>query len=98
MKIDSILPLIGLFDPGVKFEKGGDRVLKLFKRTMWATLALRTLDWVGYCLFPNPTHRFFNYLYIAGRISSELLIPAIFLTITEAARVKFNYNKANSSN
>ncbi len=98
MKIDSIIPLIGLLDPNVNFENGEDRILKLFKRTMWATLALRTLDWVGYCLFPNPTHRFFNYLYIASRISSELLIPAIFLTITEAARVKFNYNKAISSN
>jgi hypothetical protein len=97
VKIDSILPLIGLFDPGVKFETGEDRVLKLFKRTMWASIALWTLKNLGWALFPsqmyNKPRRFCKYLCLAGEIALNLLIPSIFLTITEAARLKSNYNK-----
>lgn len=98
MKIDSIMSLIGLLDSDVKFNPGEDRVLKLFKRTMWASIALETLDWVGFCLFPNQKHRFFKYLYKAGQVASALLFPFILLTIAEAARLKDNYNRRIPAN
>ena len=97
MKIDSIIPLISLFDTNLKFDQGQDRILKLFKRTMWASIAIYTLEGISYTLFPNKS-RFDKYLYIVFDLAQDLMIPAIFLTITEAARVKFNYNRANSSN
>ncbi|MBM3197146.1 MAG: hypothetical protein FJZ61_04110 [Chlamydiae bacterium] len=93
MKIDSIMPLIGLFDPDLKFQNGEDRFLKLFKRTMWVSLALYTTEGIGYTLFPNQSRRFFKYLDIVFDIATDLMIPSLFLTLTEAARVRFNHNK-----
>ena len=93
MKFDSILPLIALFNVDFKFKKGEDRLLKLFKWTMWATLAIYTIDSILPYLVEDRSHIFFKYFENASNISIRLFFPALFLTITEATRVRFNHIK-----